>query len=373
MKKILYVTTVSSTINAFLVPHIRHLINQGYKVDIATNITDDINEELINMGVRVFKVNFQRTPISFKNSKAYKQIKEIQRNENYDIVHVHTPVASFITRYVLRKEKNLKMVYTCHGFHFYKGGSPLNWILFYPIERMAARWTDSLITINTEDYEVASKFKLRNNGQVNKIHGVGIEKEKYVIENFDKSEYRKKLGLSDDDFVILVLAELNKNKNHIQLIKAMNLIKDKYPNIKAIFAGTGPLEEDIKNEIVANRLEDKIKLLGWRDDVKELINSSDVVGLFSKREGLGKCLLEAMICGKYVIATNSRGSRELIEDKANGFLVKFGDIDFTANSIEQIYIKSKNTSPLNNKITTKVDKYLLHNILSQLDSYYEMI
>ena len=153
----------------------------------------------------------------------------------------------------------------------------------------------------------------------------------------------------------------------------MNLIKDKYPNIKAIFAGTGPLEEDIKNEIVANRLEDKIKLLGWRDDVKELINSSDVVGLFSKREGLGKCLLEAMICGKYVIATNSRGSRELIEDKANGFLVKFGDIDFTANSIEQIYIKSKNTSPLNNKITTKVDKYLLHNILSQLDSYYEMI
>ena len=371
MKKILYVTTVSSTINAFLVPHIKHLINQGYTVDIATNITDKVNQDLIDMGVRVFEVDFQRTPVSPKNSRAYKQIKEIHKKEKYDIVHVHTPVASFVTRYALRKEKSLKIVYTCHGFHFYKGGSIINWLLFYPIEKIAAKWTDSLITINSEDFEIARNFKLRNNGQVSKMNGVGIEKEKYEIENFDKSEYRKKLGLSDEDFVILVLSELNKNKNHIQLIKAMNLLKDKYPNIKAIFAGVGPLEDEIKNEIKEYRLDDKISLLGWRNDVKELINLCDLVGLFSKREGLGKCLLEAMICGKCVIATNSRGPRELIENNKNGFLFDIGDIESTRKSIENLYLDKKLSKNFEEKAIDTANNYLLDNVLNQLGCVYK--
>ena len=373
MKKILYVTTVSSTINAFLVPHIKYLIEQGYKVDVATNITDEVDKSLIDIGARVFKVDFQRTPISLKNSRAYKQIREIQKNEKYDMVHVHTPVASFVTRYALRKEKNLKIIYTCHGFHFYKGGSILNWMLFYPIEYLAARWTDKLITINSEDLEVAKKFKLRNNGSVSKIHGVGIEKEKYVVENFDKSEYRKKLNLENEDFVILVLAELNRNKNHIQLIKAMSKLKDKYPNIKALFAGVGPLEEEIKSQIKNYGLENNIQLLGWRNDVKELINSCDVVGLFSKREGLGKCLLEGMICGKAVIATNTRGPRELIVNDENGFLFEIDEHEETIKSIEKIYKDKSLKAKFEYNGKKKADKYLVENVLFQLDEIYKSI
>ena len=373
MKKILYVTTVSSTINAFLVPHIKYLIEQGYKVDVATNITDEVDKSLIDIGVKVFKVDFQRTPISLKNSRAYKQIREIQKNEKYDMVHVHTPVASFVTRYALRKEKNLKIIYTCHGFHFYKGGSILNWVLFYPIEYLAARWTDKLITINSEDLEVAKKFKLRSNGSVSKIHGVGIEKEKYVVENFDKSEYRKKLNLENEDFVILVLAELNKNKNHIQLIKAMSKLKDKYPNIKALFAGVGPLEEEIKSQIKNYGLENNIQLLGWRNDVKELINSCDVVGLFSKREGLGKCLLEGMICGKAVIATNTRGPKELIVNDENGFLFEIDEHEETIESIEKIYKGKSLKAKFEYNGKKKADRYLLKNVLCQLDEIYKSI
>ena len=158
------------------------------------------------------------------------------------------------------------MVYTCHGFHFYKGSSPINWLLFYPLEKLAAKYTDHIITINSEDFEVAKKFKLKNNGGASKINGVGIESEKYIIKDFDKYKYREKLGLDKDDFVILVLAELNKNKNHIQLIKAMSILKNKYPNIKSIFAGQGPLESKIKEEINKHNLSDNIILLGWRDD-----------------------------------------------------------------------------------------------------------
>ena len=371
MKKILYVTTIATSINAFLVPHIKYLIDEGYEVDVATNIDVEINEELIKKGVRIFNIPFQRNPLSLKNKDAYKDIQKLYQKEKYDIVHVHTPVASFVTRLALKNEKNLKIVYTCHGFHFYKGGSPINWLLFYPLEKIAAKWTDTLVTINSEDYEIAKGFTLRNNGQVFEMHGVGIEKDKYVTENFDKSEYRKKLGLNDDDFVILVLAELNKNKNHIQLIKAMNLLKDKYPNIKAIFAGNGPLEDDVKKQIKENELEDKISLLGWRNDVKELINSSDLVGLFSKREGLGKCLLEAMICGKCVIATNTRGPRELIEQDINGYMFEIDDIETTAKSIERIYLDKKLKSKFERNVVDTANRYLLDNVLQQLSCIYK--
>lgn len=371
MKKILYVTTISDTINAFLVPHIKSLIEQGHKVDCAANLVEEFSEELTNLGVKLFEVPFTRNPLDFSNLKALKKIKEIQKKNKYDIVHVHTPVASFVTRYALRNEKKLKIVYTCHGFHFYKDGPLINWILFYPLEKIAAKWTDTLVTINSEDYEIAKGFTLRNNGQVFEMHGVGIEKDKYVTENFDKSEYRKKLGLNDDDFVILVLAELNKNKNHIQLIKAMNLLKDKYPNIKAIFAGTGPLENDIKKQIKDNGLEDKISLLGWRNDVKELINSSDLVGLFSKREGLGKCLLEAMICGKCVIATNTRGPRELIEQDVNGFMFGVDDIETTAKSIENIYSNLEIRNKFEKNVIDTANRYLLDNVLDELNRIYK--
>ena len=371
MKKILYVTTIATSINAFLVPHIKYLIDEGYEVDVATNIDVEINEELIKKGVRIFNIPFQRNPLSLKNKDAYKDIQKLYQKEKYDIVHVHTPVASFVTRLALKNEKNLKIVYTCHGFHFYKGGSPINWLLFYPLEKIAAKWTDTLVTINSEDYEIAKGFTLRNNGQVFELHGVGIEKDKYVTENFDKSEYRKKLGLNDDDFVILVLAELNKNKNHIQLIKAMNLLKDKYPNIKAIFAGTGPLEDDIKKKIKENRLEDKISLLGWRNDIKELINSSDLVGLFSKREGLGKCLLEAMICGKCVIATNTRGPRELIQQDINGFMFEIDDIKTTSTSIENIYSNLDIRNKFERNVIDIANRYLLDNVLDELNCIYK--
>lgn len=371
MRKILYVTTVSSTINSFLKPHIRYLVDQGDVVDIATNVTNEIDEEVLGLGVKVFSVEFQRNPVSLKNLDACRQMRLIQESERYNIVHVHTPVASFVTRFALRKDKDLKMLYTCHGFHFYRGGPAISWLLFYPAEMLAARWTDALITINAEDYAVARSFKLRRGGKACKMYGVGIEKVKYILKGFDKSEYREKLGLSGDDFVILVLAELNKNKNHIQLIKAMSLLKKRYPDIKAVFAGRGPLEAEIKSNIKALGLEDRVMLVGWRCDVKELINLSDVVGLFSKREGLGKCLLEALVCGKSIMATNTRGPRELIEAGARGILFDVDDVDATAKAIEKLYASAKFDIVIEKDVAEATNKYLLENVLAQLKSVYE--
>lgn len=368
MKRILYVTTVSSTINVFLIPHIKMLIDKGNIVDIACSIDQDVSKELMDYGVKLHKIDFSRNPISLSNKKAYGQITELQKKEKYDVVNVHTPVASFITRLGLRNEK-IKMIYTCHGFHFFDGASLLSWILYYPIEKLAARWTDTIVTINKEDKEIAEKFKLRNNGQVMLMHGVGISANEYELRGFDKSYYRKSLGLKNDEFVILMLAELNKNKNHIQLINAISLLVSKYPSIKVLCAGKGPLKDELENTVKRSKLDKNIKFLGFRTDVKELLNVSDCIALFSRREGLGKCLLEGMIVGKPLIATDTRGPRQLITNNQNGYLVKVGDYKKTAEYIENIYLDNMKRISFSKNSLNRVKEYYLEHVLEEVEQY----
>lgn len=368
MKKILYVTTINLTTNTFLVPHINHLLDLGYDVEIANNLDTPLSDKLAK-NVLHNQIEFSRNPLHFNNLKAYYQIKRLMKEKKYDIVHVHTPVAAFITRMALRKEK-LKVIYTAHGFHFYKGAPIINWLFYYPLECIAARWTDTLVTINTEDYIRANKFKLRNNGEVNLMHGVGIDPKQYELVTFDSGAYRKKLGLSSDDFVILILAEFNKNKNHVQIIKAIDLLKNKYPNIKVLCGGKGPLESNLKEMVKKMDLNHNIQFIGFRKDVKELLHICDCVALFSKREGLGKCLLEGMITNKLLLATNTRGPRQLIKDNENGFLVEINDYKTTATLIEKLYLNYINKVNLDLQPEV-VEKYKMCNVLNEVSSLYQ--
>lgn len=370
MKKILYVTTISKTINAFFIPHIKKLIDEGYKVDIACSIEMKIDESLLEYPVQTYDIDFSRNPLSLANISAYKKIRELVKKNKYDIVHVHTPIASFITRMAIRNF-DLKVLYTAHGFHFYQGAPLLNWIIYHPLEKLAARWTDRIITINTEDFNRAMLFKLRNNGDVNLTHGVGIDEKNYELKDFDICQYRKDIGLDKDDFIILILAEINSNKNHIQVIEAIKLLKNKYKNIKVICAGEGPLQEKLKNKVIKDDLGKEVIFLGFRRDVKELIAIANIVGLFSKREGLGKCILEAMIIGCPVIATNTRGPRELIENNQNGFLVEINDYAKTAEAIEKLYLDKSLTVEFINKQQVNVQKYFMNNVLKELMYFYK--
>jgi glycosyltransferase involved in cell wall biosynthesis len=369
MKKILYVTTVSLTLNTFLIPHMNHLIRNGFIVEAASNIDVPFSKEFLDLDINHTKVNFSRNPINPINIKAYREIVKLQREKQFDIVNVHTPVAAFITRLALRNSK-VKVVYTAHGFHFYKGAPIINWLLYYPLERLAARWTDVILTINKEDLERAKCFTLRNCGQVYLISGVGIEETKYYIENFHRNSYRENLNLKEEEFVILVLAELNKNKNHIQIIKAMYLLQKQYPKIKVLFAGRGPLEKKLRKIVEKLKLNNNINFIGFRNDIPQLLHSCDCIGLFSYREGLGKCLLEGMLLGKPLIATNTRGARELICHGDNGFLVELGDYRELSEYIEKIYKDESLKKHFKENSKSKITKYIMNNVLKEIINFY---
>lgn len=366
MKKVLYVTTVSRTINAFLIPHINMLLDNGYEVHCACSIDKPVDKELQRRGVKIFEVPFSRNPLGIGNIKAFIKLEELQRINDYDIVHVHTPIAAIYGRLLKLNFPSLRIIYTAHGYHFLKGGSKLGWILYYPIEKIMAKFTDVTININKEDYEI-TKEKLKPK-KCYLLNGVGLDLDKYKkLSSKEIQEKRKEFGLKDKDFVVLMIAEINKNKNHIQLINAMDILKDKYPNIKVLCIGDGTLKESLDKQIILRNLQNNIFMLGYRLDVNKLINISDIGMLLSRREGLPRNIMEFMACGRKVIATDIRGCRDLICDETIGTLVNVDDYESTAKAIEKYYI-------LNDKsfeVSEEIRKYDIDSINSKLLKIYE--
>ena len=327
--KILYVSTVSNTINAFLIPHIKFLIEKGHQVDVACFINQKLRDELLDLNVNVHNIPFSRKPYSLSNLKAYKILKRVIKDERYEVIHSHTPIASFISRLITRKSLSIKRIYTAHGFHFYKGAPILNWLLYYPIEKYLSKYTDVLITINQEDYKIASKKMYAKKNIL--MHGVGINLDKF---NHDTDIIMKKelLNIHPDTFVILSVGELNKNKNHQLVIKALREIN--YIDFKYIICGQGLLKDKLINLSKKCNIEDKISFLGFREDIKAIMSIADLFVMPSKREGLPVSILEAFAVGLPVIGSKARGVSDLLK-------VQNLYIGFNSNNPLQVSVQIK--------------------------------
>lgn len=367
--KILYVTTISNTVNAFLIPHIKMLIDQGHHVDVAFNIEQEINIEIVEMGCNVHVIPFSRSPLNKDNYKAYKLLKQIMLVEKYDLVHTHTPVASACVRLACRKIKNIKVIYTAHGFHFFKGAPAINWMLYYPAERWLARYTDVLITINKEDYTRAKRsFKA---GKVEYIPGVGIDTKKISEVIIDKLEKRRELEIPDDAFVVLSVGELNKNKNHEVVIRALAKLNN--PGIHYLICGQGGLENYLRDLTKELGLEKQIHLLGFRKDVPEVCRASDVFVFPSLREGLGLAALEAMVSCLPIITSNVHGIVDYSVDGVTGYSCKPTDVDGFADAIEELSSKPemRRSMGVNNKDIVK--KFEIENVNEIMTKIYKSL
>lgn len=329
MKKILFVASITRHILAFHIPYLKMFSDAGFEVHVASK-----GEEEIPYCEEHFEIEFERSPFKISNIKAYKELKKIIDEGNYDIIECNTPVASVLTRMATkktRKQNNTRVIYIAHGFHFYKGAPLINWLTFYPVEKHLSKYTDDLITINEEDFEFAKdKMKAK---RVHHIHGIGVNEENFSkeVSMAERKELREKLKLHDNDFVLFFAGELNKNKNQIMLIETMRDLVKENPRIKLLLAGDGVLKEHYENKIREYKLEENVHLLGYRNDVPEILKAVDLYVSASKREGFGINLVEAQISGVPVIASKNRGHKEIIKDHRNGLL-------FSINSVSELLI-----------------------------------
>lgn len=358
--KILYVTTVGATMG-FFKTFINKLKAEGHEVDIACNDREwAVPEYFRELGCRVIQVNFSRSPLNVGNFKAIKQLKGIVESGGYDIVHCHTPVAAMCARLACRKarKKGLRVIYTAHGFHFFKGAPKKNWLIFYPIERFCARFTDVLITINTEDYALAQKKMPAK--RVEYVPGVGIDIERFASVSVDKAAKRAELGIPENSYAILSVGELNANKNHKTVLEA--IAKLDRGNVCYAIAGKGELENELRER--AKELNVKLLLLGYRSDVAELYKSFDLFVHPSYREGLPVSVMEAIAASQSVICSDIRGSRDLVSKDC---LFAPNDTDALTKLIASSMDKKLDRRAEN---LNELQKFSIDNVIERLDGIY---
>ncbi|KWU54356.1 glycosyl transferase [Bacillus mycoides] len=367
-KKVLFCATVDYHFKAFHLPYLKWFSEQGWEVHVAAN--GNIHLPYVT---RKYNIPIQRSPLSIQNIHAYKKLKSIIDQNKYHIIHCHTPMGGVIARLAAQKARRqgTKVVYTAHGFHFCKGSPYMNWLLYYPIERILASHTDCLITINQEDYDLAVKhrFPVRD---IKLVHGVGIDVQRFTpVTEIEKRELKLQCGYKSQDFLMFYAAEFNKNKNQNFLIHVLAQLKNEMPHAKLLLAGEGPLMEECKKIATQLGVTNMVHFLGYRNDIASLLQMSDLAVASSYREGLPVNIMEAMACGLPVVATDNRGHRELIINNKNGWIVDRDDIKAMADRIKGISINPKVLAQTGRYGCTSIkNQYSVNEVLKEKQEIY---
>lgn len=355
----------------FHIPYLKMFKEMGWETAVAArNDYENPADCVIPYCDIYYNIPFERNPLKPGNLKAYKELKHIIDEGEYDIIHCHTPVGAMLTRLAAKqaRKQGTKVFYTAHGFHFYKGAPVINWILYYPVEKWLSRYTDVLITINKEDYERAKTFKA---GKVCYVPGVGIDLKKFNAGYVNKEQKRKEIGVSADDFVLLSVGELIPRKNHEVVIRALSVLKqlDKLNHIEYVICGRGSYEADLRKLAEGLDVADHVHFLGYRNDISEICNCADLFVFMSHQEGLPVALMEAMACGLPAVCSNIRGNTDLIEDGVTGLLA-----NNTPEEVAQSISKMKSDTALRNRVASaalqKIKQFDLSSVEDEMSKIY---
>lgn len=378
-KKMLMLAAVQATIGAFNMNNMKLLQEMGVEVHVAANFTDEsvwtkertaqFESDLKEMGITSHQIDFSRSALNLGGHRAaYRQLLELLQREHFDFIHTHTPIASALGRLVAKKVKwqdagdstprRTKVIYTAHGFHFYDGAPKANWLLYYPVEKSLAKYTDVLITINREDFARANqKFPAK---RIVYVPGVGVDTKKFApVPESERDELcaglRAELNIPEGNRIVLSVGELNENKNHAAVVNALAGME----NVTYLVAGKGPLAGELEN--LAKQQGTDLRLLGFRTDVDRLYKAADLYVLPSFREGLNVSLMEAAACGAKCIASNIRGNRDILPESC-----LFPPADTPA--IRKLVENMENVEPAGD-----MEQFSLETVRSAMQKIYENI
>ncbi len=320
---ILIITTISGFLPKFEMQNVEILQKKGFTVHYASNFQNPVYEcdqkELERRGIICHEISIQKSPMAAAgNIRAWHQLNEIIRKEQIQAVHCHNPMGGVLGRLCSRTAggQSIYVIYTAHGFHFYKGAPKKNWLLYFPVEYLLARRTDQLITINKEDYKRAESMRLHNGGKITRIPGAGLDAGRFYPDHAAGMALRRRLGIPETDFVFLSAGELNANKNHAVIIKAFRKLLEKEEVKKAsgsywlLICGEGRQRAALGRLIHKFSLDGKVLLCGYQQKIVDYYRCADVFLFPSIREGFGMAPVEAMACGLPLVVAENRGSRE---------------------------------------------------------------
>lgn len=362
MKKVLFVATVDSHIELFHLPFLKMFKEKGWETSVATE-----SDKPIKYCDKKIAMPIKRSPFKLiSNYKAIRKLRKIIKEEKYDIIHCHTPMGGVVARMAARsaRKNGTRVIYTAHGFHFYKGAPLHFWLMFYPVEWYLAKYTDTLITINNEDYERAKKKFGKRCKDIQYVPGVGVDPKKFEkkMSAKEKLALRESLGLKADDFVLIFPAELSKRKNQTWLINTLKPVFDEKKNMHLLLPGKDSLNGKCQKLAKDLGLDNQVHFLGFRNDIPELLQISDVAVSSSRQEGLPVNLLEAAFRGIPIVATDCRGNRDVCDNYSSGRHFR----NYDSNELCQA-IKENNALTLG---CSNLSSYSLDNVIVLLSGLY---
>jgi glycosyltransferase involved in cell wall biosynthesis len=373
MPAVLQVTTVALTLRAFLRPLAEHFRRQGWRVDGFANGAESCAECRASFD-RTWDASWTRSAASLSGMvRAARALRRLVAQQRYDLVHVHTPIAGFVTRLALRgvhRGRRPAVIYTAHGFHFHPRGSALGNALYAAAERLAGRWTDYLVVINHDDEAAALRHALVPAHRLRYMPGIGIATQAYApgaVSAERVGAVRDALGMRAAERLLLVVAEFNPGKRNRDVIDAFaRLGRD---DVHLAFAGDGPLLAACKALASKLGVASRTHFLGFRGDVPVLLAAADAVLLLSEREGLPRSVMEALCCGKAVIGTDVRGVRDLLGDDC-GILVPVGDVDAVVGALERVLDDAAGAAAMGQRARRKMIGYDEQTVLSLHEQLY---
>lgn len=366
MKKILFTAKEASHIIHFHLPYLKFFKDSGYQVHVAC----EDSKSVVNADV-VHEIKFGRNPFSIRNVYNVRVVGKLIKEQEYDIIHCHTPVASVVTRLAVvgKKRKSMSVIYTAHGFHFFKGAPLFNRILYYGMEKFLSIFTDCIITINDEDFDAAREGGFKA-GSIYKVDGVGIQRERFL--NCIRDEgLRNELGIEVDDFFVVCVAELSYRKHQDMLLDMASVAIDRIKGLKLILVGNGEYKGKYIDYSRRKGLEDAVVFAGYRKDIPQIMAISDVAVSSSRHEGLPVNIMEAMASGLPLIVTDCRGNRDLVENGSNGFVVDIDDVEGFVERLEMLYKDDNLRKNMALKNIVKSEKYDISLVFKQMKNIYE--
>lgn len=372
-KRVLIIATVVKThIMQFHIPTLKFFKEMGWETAVAAK-NDYHNPEDCNIPYcdHFYDIPFERNPFKPQNIDCYKKLKEIIDQGAFQIIHCHTPVGGVLGRLAARKtrKEGTRVLYTAHGFHFYRGAPLKNWLMYYPAEKLCSFFMDDLITINQEDYSLAKKKFTAS--KVHYLPGVGIDTSVFspsAASDEDRSAMRADLGVQPGQQMILSVGELIFGKNYKTAIDMIAKLND--PQIRYYICGQGVQRRELEEYAKAQGVSDRVVFLGYRRDIPQVCACADVFLHTSHREGLPVAIMEAMACGTPVVASRIRGNTDLIEDGVNGFLCNSYDAAEFADRVQRLLADPRLAKAFRDSSLEKIKKFDIKIITEQMRDIY---
>lgn len=355
--KVLITASSFSHIVNFHLPYLRRLYDEGWEIHLACGGTD-CGIPFIS---KKYSLPLKKRIGAVSNFHSAAKIRQIVGSNHYDLIITHTSLAAFFTRLALKGLKNRpRVINVVHGYLFHDNMPNGKRVLLELAERITAKQTDKILTMNESDTVWATKNHVAP--IVHKIPGMGLDDKKFL-----DVAAKVDLGLSENDFVLIYPAEFSDRKNQRMLIESMTILPNR---VKLLLPGNGK-ELHVCQELAKKfGVEDRVFFPGYLSDIQSVIRISDVAVSSSKSEGLPFNIMEAMFLGKPIVASKVKGNADLIENNYSGILFALDDKTAFADSVNKLMNDRDLATSMGKHAAEQVQQYRLDRVIDIVMNEY---